>query len=65
MTTTEARCPYAITFGVTMTTRCDRPPHHDPHHEGPGLEECPGQRVSWLAGDRREFTTSRNDRYTW
>jgi hypothetical protein len=58
------RCPWKIRYGTTeeTSTQCDRPPHDgyrpepDPQHEGPGLPQFPGQRVLWLAGDRREYT---------
>ena len=31
-------------------------PGADIEHAGPGLPEFPGQRITWLAGDRREYT---------
>lgn len=50
-------CEMKIRYGMSeeTQTQCDRD-HADDHHEGPGLPEFPYQRVSWVAGDRREFT---------
>lgn len=51
------RCPWKVHFGVSQdaTTQCDRESHADPDHEGPG-PYFDYQRVSWQAGDRREYT---------
>jgi hypothetical protein len=55
-----SRCPWKIHWGTGQesTTQCDRPEHDvtaDPDHEGPtGVMD--GQRVTWVAGDRREYT---------
>lgn len=53
---TAPACPYSIRWGTSAetTTRCDREPHDDSRHEGPGI--VAGQRVTWYAGDRREYT---------
>ena len=59
------RCPWAIRFGVTLTTRCYWVIGHDGPHEGKGLAEFAYQRVSWLRGDRREFLTERTDEHAW
>ncbi len=51
------QCPWKIHWGTGLeyTTRCDRTPHADEHHEGPSGVFA-GQRISWVAGDRREYT---------
>jgi hypothetical protein len=53
------RCPWVIHWGTSQecTTWCDREEHverGDFDHEGPGLMR--DQRISWQAGDRREYT---------
>jgi hypothetical protein len=53
--TGEGRCPWAIQFGLTLHTRCDRDAGHQGAHEGPGLARFPYQRVQWYPGDRREY----------
>lgn len=50
-------CPWKIRYGTTAeaTTQCDSPPHEG-DHSGPGLVHLfPDQRITWLAGDRREY----------
>ena len=66
------RCRWAIRYGVTLATRCDRPAGHgtagEPGysgHEGPGLPEFPYQRIEWFAGDQRAFLTDRDDMASW
>lgn len=60
------RCPWAIAFGIGRATRCHKEAGHIEHdHEGPGLPEFPYQRVAWLAGDRREFTTTIESNTSW
>ena len=63
------QCPWTVRWGVMAdsTTRCDKPAHvpedtpleamsEDEYtHAGPS-GVYPGQRVEWLAGDRREYT---------
>jgi hypothetical protein len=56
-----AACPWKIHWGTELeaTTQCDLPAGHLEHgidgHEGP-TGYLHGQRVSWKAGDRREYT---------
>jgi hypothetical protein len=60
------RCPWAIKFGTSLTTRCQKEDgHHGEKHEGKGLQEFAYQRISWFAGDRREFKTERTDEFAW
>ena len=59
------RCASAIKFGTTLATRCHLDAGHGDLHEGRGLAEFPYQRISWLAGHRREFTTDRDDEHAW
>lgn len=67
------RCPWAVKFGVTLTTRCirgaghgvDAPDDHETLHEGRGLPQFEYQRIQWLPGDRREFKTTRDDKHAW
>ncbi len=70
---TEAtkRCPWAIRYGVTLTTRCflkaghrvDSPGGYG--HEGKGLKQFPYQRIEWFPEDRRAFKTDRDDAFSW
>jgi hypothetical protein len=63
---TQARCPWAIKGGTTLTTRCMLAPHEgDDEHIGRGLAELDYQRWHWHAGNRREFLTDRTDEYAW
>lgn len=63
---TDDRCPWAITYGVVLTTRCFKAlGHEDVTHSGRGLRQFPDQVVSWIAGDRREFMSDIEDSYTW
>jgi hypothetical protein len=59
------RCPFAIDFGYTLTTRCKLAEGHFGNHEGRGLEQFPDQIVEWLPGDRREFESNRTDERAW
>src|SRR5687768_14015869 len=60
------RCPWAIRFGVTLNTRCDKgAPHLNESHESPGLAEFPHQRIEWFGGDRRSYETTRLDVSAW
>lgn len=67
------RCRWAIRYGVTLATRCDRPAGHEEgpdgfgysSHEGHGLAEFPYQRIEWFPGDRRTFLTDRDDIASW
>jgi len=59
------RCPWAIKFGVMLTTRCQWDAGHDGTHMGLGLAEFPYQKIEWFAGDRREFHTERRDHFAW
>ena len=59
------RCPYAIKFGVTLHTRCHLDAGHGALHEAAGLAAFDYQRISWLTGDRREYTTDRSDERAW
>lgn len=59
------RCPFAIRFSTTLVTRCFLNPGHGNVHIGRGLAEFPYQKVSWYAGDRREFETDRDDEHAW
>jgi hypothetical protein len=66
----STRCPWALRYGVTLVTRCiDGAGHLGSagvgQHIGRGMEAYPYQRVQWWPGDRREFTTERNDRFSW
>jgi hypothetical protein len=69
----STRCPWALRYGVTLVTRCIDGAGHlgssfsreGDGHIGRGLEIYPFQRVRWFPGDRREFTTERNDRFSW
>lgn len=70
MSSSLPRCPWAIAVGFSLATRCHKPAGHvdgdlDATHEGPGLAEFPYQRVSWFAGDRREFETDRDEPHAW
>jgi hypothetical protein len=49
-------CPWSIRWTFGTDTRCDKPEHvdGDPEHSGPAGNGV--TRISWLAGDRREFT---------
>lgn len=69
------RCPWAVKFGVTLTTRCMLDAGHGEvqsrlgpshvTHKGRGLAEFQYQRIEWLPGDPREFETKRTDTYAW
>lgn len=59
------RCDKAIKFGVVLHTRCLIEAPHPGRHEGRGLEQFGYQRVEWMPGDRREYTTDREDDYAW
>lgn len=65
------RCPWAITFGVTLTTRCFLPAGHGVDnkmqlaHLGRGLIRFSYQKIEWFPGDRREFETERTDDHAW
>jgi len=61
---TPQRCPWAITYGVRLTTRCALL-EHDGMHTGYGLKRFPYQRVHWAPGDIREFLTERTDEWSW
>lgn len=57
MTDAITPCPWRIRWGTTAesTTHCDQPDHPlSLDHEGRGLFD--GQRIHWIAGDRREYT---------
>lgn len=60
-----SRCPWAIKFGVKLHTRCKKPPDHIDNHVGRGLPEFEFQRIEWMAGDRREYMTERDDAHAW
>lgn len=70
MTAPPARCPWAIRFG-TLATRCLDDAGHlwalreSGRHIARGVERYPAQRIWWLPGDPREFTTDRPDWYAW
>lgn len=58
------RCPVKIHYGTghDTHTQCDKDEDHwdlrrgnAGPHEGPGLPQFPGQRITWLPGDRREY----------
>lgn len=57
-----ARCRFAIHL-ATLATRCDREPHEDATHEGPGLFDY--QRLQWFSGDSREFITDHDEPRAW
>jgi len=59
------RCPWAITIGSSMSTRCIGEVGHEGGHVGRGLRRFPDQRIQWSPGDRRQFLTSRTDRHAW
>lgn len=59
------RCRWAIHFGTTLRTRCLLDADHGSQHEGMGLIAFPYQRIAWLAGDRREYETDRDDTHAW
>lgn len=72
------RCTWAIKFGTLLTTRCILAANHGhldtetgrrvgalAGHIGRGNPEFPYQRIHWFPGDRREFTTARDDLYAW
>ena len=55
----SSTCEWKIHFGTgqEMTALCDKERGHlgvDAEHSGEGM--VPGQRITWLAGDRREYT---------
>ena len=66
---TAHRCSVAIKFGVTLHTRCNKAHDHclrgDFMHNGPGLESVPGQIIEWWDGDRRQYVTTRQDKFSW
>jgi len=53
-------CPWKIHYGASqeLTSQCGKQEHlpGDQEHEGPGLPQFPYQRITWQAGDRREYT---------
>lgn len=68
----EPRCDMAIHFGGPLHTRCGKPVSHvsmplqnDKWHQGRGLPDYPAQKITWFPGDRREFSTDREDEFAW
>lgn len=62
----DNRCPWAIKVGITLHTRCGKKAgHRQVAHLGPGLEEWGDQEIRWMAGDSREYTTTRTDQWCW
>lgn len=54
------QCPWTIRASVDITVQCGRNKHGgDPHHRGKHTNPAAANGytvISWLAGDRREYT---------
>ena len=64
-----ARCRSALKWrpqGEALHTRCRwAKGHREQVHKGRGLERFDYQRITWVAGDSREYETDREDESSW